>query len=242
MAKSKEFSVVITAHGTINKTVPPITLSVNLITTCQLGETHHGKHLDFSNMSMFTNKSFLYDYILAGSVDYTNQGEVITKGTPIPPIHLSPINDGEHIQRWSWQKTQVTEHLRKMCIYELKAIPGIDINYLTMPTISNDHILGIARKAKNFKLLNHIDIFTNYENDSKTEKVVLDAGHSATLTTIKSSGICIFDYTRGPSGSLTEHLPADLWDIREAINSVSNFCHHHSVEMSGDVVLKACLE
>lgn len=139
MSKGKANSIIITAHGTINKDVLTASPRFPLITTCKLGETHHGSHLDFNELSIFTNKHFLNNYILSSNNDYTNQGEVILPGTLIPTIFLNPCSNGESIKRWSWQKPYVLNHLKKMCIYELRDLPANPhgINYQNITAITN---------------------------------------------------------------------------------------------------------
>lgn len=69
-------TVVLTAHGRVIKD-HQMKLSHNIVTCCKFGETHQGKHLDFRDLSIFSNSYHLYDYCLTNTDDYTNQGQVL---------------------------------------------------------------------------------------------------------------------------------------------------------------------
>jgi hypothetical protein len=240
----KASTVVITAHGRVDKS-NKVKLPYNLLTSCKIGETHHGSHLDFSKLSIFTNKSFLYNHILAGNDDYTNQGEVIDAGTELPQILLQPCTEGESIKRWSWQKPQIIDHFKKMLVYELKGLPGnpYKISYENMHAFPFNELGALAQSTKNFKLVNHMQILANYEQETLMKPAVLDKFHMASMTIVKNSGICIFDYSHGPShfGHDKAH---DTWSIQEAIAGITVYCNNNGIDLSGvdSYVLKACLE
>lgn len=243
-------AIILTAHGTTVKDLT-ITLPIDLITSCKIGETHQGKHLSFANLSIFSNKYFLYDYLLTGNEgDYTNQGEVITQSTPIPHINLLPCSSDQYIKKWSWQKPYVLEHFRKMCIYDIKDIPGnpykidyTNVNSITLSGIASETSTDPILK-KNFKLVNQVSILNDYNiNTVYKPSALLDSFHVASVTTIRNSGIMIFDYETGPS-AITNKKEDDIWPLSDAITSISTYCTNNDIDLTGvdSFILKACLE
>ena len=196
----KANSIVITAHGKIDKSIKT-SLPYTIITSCKLGETHHGSHLNFSDLSMFTNRQFLNNLILNGNDDYTNQGEVLLLGAAMPQINLRPCANGEYIKKWSWQKPYIIEYFKKMFIYELKDLPSnpYGINYLTMAermsTLSLTTLKKFADESQNFKLSSHVNILSDYEQATTHVPIIAVApNHAFSITPIPSSGIYVFDY------------------------------------------------
>lgn len=240
----KAKTLILTAHGVADKT-DKMKLPIDLITTCKFGETHSGKHLTFSDLNIFTNKNFLYKYLLTNDDDYTNQGEFIRKGTEVPMIIVTPYSSGQAVKNWSWQKPYIEQHFMKMCIYELIGRPSYTYK---LDQIKHDlsnwgKIKDHAREKDDIKLLTELSIIEQYSQDTHSQILKVDNAHVCLLTHVHSSGTLILDYEAGPSKTIGANPINDQWELPKAIASISDFCTSHSIDLSGldSFVLKACL-
>ena len=224
-------SIVITAHGNID-TSTKIKLPINLITSCKFGEIHTSKHLKFNELSIFTNPNLLYEYVLNGD-DYCTQGDLLYKNIEFPNIILSPFEINQPQKAWSWQRPNVENHFRKMCVYELKDIPDnkYDISYNNINTISLADIEQESIKINFVPLMNHIAIINNYLDNTKYLTGVNVNNHLCSLTICNNNSF-IFDYELGGQ-----------WNISDAINDIGQFASDNSIDLAGldSIVLKSCL-
>lgn len=239
---AKATSLVITAHGHLDRSGATRTLPYTLITGCKFGEIHAPKHLTFSDLSIFLNPLSLRDYILQGK-DYTDKGEVVVPGVTIPNISLSPLVPTDIAKAWSWQRPNVAAHLGKLCAYELRDIPSnpCGVNYLNIGTYTLYTIKTHAATLRHFSLITHVDMAELYiANSQYMHQISIDPTHicSATNTT---SGCYIFDYEVGPTSFGLG--ASDHWGFVDAITGVTNYLANSGVDLTGldSVYLKSCL-
>lgn len=240
---AKASSIVIAAHARVDRATS-MTLPRTLLTSCKFGELHSAKHLDFKDISIFTNPLFLYEYIFSGT-SYVDKGEIVLATKPMPGIVLTPLSAGQPSKKFSWQKPCVEEHLRKMCVYELRDVPEnparithINFDAITLDMLKAHPLVSTASPA----LWTHIRIAELYSAHTTSISVIVDsAGHRCDMTTT-TSGCYIFDYETGPSAMGLG--TSDDWNITDAVPAIENYlttvC---GVDLTGvdSIILESCL-
>lgn len=167
-------------------------------------------------------------------------------GTTIPNIILTPLDSTQITKNWSWQKSYVENHLRKMCIYELKNIPNnnYNIDFTSMNQIAITHINIEAKKINYIPLLNHLMLTNDYLSDTNNYQGYQANinNHICSITSSTNNRVHIFDYEMGPSVNGTINA-SDNWNILDAVTDIENFRLNNSIDLAGaeSIVVKACL-
>jgi len=234
---SKEKTIVITAHGQVIKdTFKP---SIDIVTTCKLGEPHAGSLIEFNQIHIFDKPEYLYKYVLKGS-NYLNSGSLWKSNEETYDVHLTPIKITDPVKRFSWQKPYITEHLIKLCRYELWDNPlyKTKINPFNINTISLKEVYDESFKNTDLSLLTSCRITTSYDNEYILKNPIYIGNHQCSLTYNKNRSVNIIEYENiGVFGT------EEKWNLSDFIVDVDQYSKIYDSELVGaeSIVLKACL-
>jgi hypothetical protein len=234
---SKEKTIVITAHGqVINNKFKP---SIDIVTTCKLGEPHSGSLIEFNQVHIFDKPEYLYKYVLKGN-NYLNSGSLWKANEETYDVQLTPIKVIDPVKRFSWQKPYITEHLTKLCRYELwdnplyKAIiTPFNINSISLADIHNESV-----KIKDLSLFSSWRITTSYDNEYTLKNQIYIGNHQCSLTYNKNRSVNIIEYENiGIFGT------EEKWNLSDFIVDIDQYSKTYDSELTGaeSIVLKACL-
>ena len=239
-------TIVITGHGRIEP-LNPITLQNNLLTVCKFGEVHSGNFVKINELGIFTQPNLLYEYVFHKE-DYTVQGEYKSINMQIPNIVFTPLDNTQSVKNWSWQKPYVVNHLRKMCIYDLKNIPNNNYQHVDFNNINNISLIDILNEAQNisfFPLINRTQLIDDYSNNMNNyNNGFFDINnHLCSITSSINNRVHIVDYEMGPS--MNGQIPnvSDNWNILDVVNDVEQFGQNNGIDLAGaeSIIVKACL-